>query len=107
VEKKRHALNVSLPRRLLATGCAVLVFALGVFVASPALHAQLHHAPSSSLDDGCAIVLFANGVSVPLAVNAPPPPSVEWREQAYVRSTEVFLDSPRYLLQPERGPPPA
>jgi hypothetical protein len=92
-------------RRVLATGCAGLIFALGLFAVSPALHAQLHHKGDASSDDGCAVVLFAGGVSMPLAVNAAPPPSAEWSEQAYVSSTEIFLDSPRYLLQPERGPP--
>jgi hypothetical protein len=41
---------------------------------------------------------------VPLAVTALPP-SVEWSGQSYGRSKEIFLDSPRYLLQPGRGPP--
>ena len=92
-------------RRLLATGCAVLVFALGLFGASPILHGQLHHNDGVvSSDDGCAVVLFAGGVSVPLAVVALAP-SAEWTLQSYVRSTEIFFDSPRYLLQPGRGPP--
>jgi hypothetical protein len=92
-------------RRQLATICAGLVFALGLFAASPVLHAQLHHNPHSSSDDGCAVVLFANGVSAPLGAIVAAPPSTEWNEHCPVRSTEIFLDSPRYLLQPERGPP--
>jgi len=92
-------------RRVLATGCAAVIFALGLFAASPSLHEQLHHKAGASSDDGCAVVLFAGGVSMPLAVMAAPPPSAEWSEPAYAVSTEIFLDSPRYLLQPERGPP--
>jgi hypothetical protein len=92
-------------RRVVATGCAAVIFALGLFAASPSLHEQLHHKGDTSSDDGCAVVLFAGGVSMPLAVMAPPPPSAEWSEQTYAVSTEIFLDSPRYLLQPERGPP--
>jgi hypothetical protein len=92
-------------RRVCAAGCAALIFALGLFAASPSLHEQLHHKGDASSDDGCAVVLFAGGVSMPLVVTAAPPPSVEWNEQTYARSTEIFLDSPRYLLQPERGPP--
>ncbi len=82
----------------------MLVFAVGVFWASPILHGKLHRNNHVVSDDGCAIVLFAGGVSVPLAVTAVPP-SIEWRVQSYACSTEIFLDSPRYLLQPERGPP--
>jgi hypothetical protein len=92
-------------RRLLAALCAALVFALGLFSASPLLHQQLHHGADSAPDDSCAIVLFANGVSVPLALTAPPPPSADWQEFYPAVTTEIFLDSPRYLLQPERGPP--
>ena len=91
----------------MATGCAALVLALGIFAASPALHSQLHHGVDAAADDSCAIVLFANGVSVPLAVVAPPRPAAEWREQAYLRSADILLDSPRYLLLPGRGPPAA
>ncbi|MSU24117.1 MAG: hypothetical protein EXS32_09890 [Opitutus sp.] len=94
-------------RRLLATGCAFLIFALGLLAASPALHGQLHHDATLPTEDGCAIVLFAGGVAVPLAVVAVPPSPPEWRAQVQVVSTEISLDSPRYLLQPERGPPVA
>jgi hypothetical protein len=83
----------------------LLVFTLGLFAASPILHRQLHQAGHSTSDDGCAIVLFAGGVSLPLEMAALPPPTAEWREQSYVEPTELFLASPRYLLQPAHGPP--
>jgi hypothetical protein len=92
-------------RRVFAAGCAALVFALGVFAASPVLHEQLHHNAQTPSDDGCAVALFAGGVSVPLAVTVLPAPPAEWHEQTCASSTEIFLDAPRYLLQPERGPP--
>jgi len=107
LDHQRHSPRADCFRRLLAAGCAALIFALGLFAASPALHGQLHHAATSSTNDDCAIVLFANGVSVPLTVIALPPPPPEWCEQIQFSSTEVCLDSPRYLLQPERGPPVA
>ena len=92
-------------RRLLATGCALLVFGLGLFAASPILHQQLHHNADSSADDGCAIVLFAGGVSLSLGAIAVPPPATEWCEPSRSVAEEIFLASPRYLRQPERGPP--
>ena len=85
----------------------MLVFALGILAVSPTLHEQLHHNAPPSSDDGCAIVLFAGGVSMPLTINAVPPPPAEWRELPYVSTNELLLASPRYLLQPERGPPVA
>lgn len=92
-------------RRLLAAGCIALVFILGLLAASPVLHDQLHHGKAASAEDGCAVVLFAHGVSVPLAMIKAPPAPVEWREQVFIGSTELMLDSPRYRLQPGRGPP--
>jgi hypothetical protein len=94
-------------RRILAAGSAALIFALGLFAASPVLHDQLHHVTAATPDDGCAIVLFGNGVSVPVALSAPPPVAVDWCEPRPDGSTEILFDSPRYLLQPERGPPAA
>jgi len=89
-------------------GCAVLIFALGVLAVSPTLHQELHAGTPSTLDDGgCAVVLFGNGVAVALPLAALPPPSAQWGELPDVVSQEVLLDSPRYLLQPERGPPVA
>ena len=84
---------------------AALVLVLSVFAASPELHDWLHHGDAPTAGDHCAVVLFASGVS--LALDAPfvvPPSAVQHREpRALVR--EIFLASPRYLRQPERGPP--
>ena len=85
-----------------AAGAAALVFALGLLSASPELHSLLHDTDG---DDGCAVVLFANGVSAPLGAIAVTPPAPEWVEQAGVVAPEIFLTAPRYLRQPERGPP--
>ncbi len=92
-------------RRLLAIGCVALVFALGVFAASPVLHDQLHRDAVPPADDGCAVVLFASGVSVPLAMVEVSPEPMEWCGQEFVGSDELLLDSPRYRLLPGRGPP--
>jgi hypothetical protein len=91
-------------RRFLAAGAAALVFALGLFAVSPVLHDWLH-GHDTPADDGCAVVLFAAGVSVPLGAIAITPPAAMWREAARPIAREIFLASPRYLRQPERGPP--
>jgi hypothetical protein len=92
-------------RRILAGGCAALVIALAVFAASPHWHERLH--PGQSVGDGdrCAVVLFAAGVSLPVVLTAASPILVQWPERPVATPLEVFLSSPRYLRQPERGPP--
>lgn len=92
-------------RRLLATGCALLVFALGIFAASPVLHDQLHAGAPASHDDGCVVTLFATGVAVTLPVTAQPPAPAEWGVLPVRIAEEILLDSPRFLLPPECGPP--
>ena len=92
-------------RRLCAAGCAALVLALTVFAASPSAHDSLHANRTAAGDDGCAVVLFAGGVSLPLDPPVLQPPAAFAREVAHASAGEVFLVSPRYLRQPERGPP--
>ena len=92
-------------RRLLAAGSAALVLALVVFAASPQLHDWLHENDATAGDDGCAVMLFASGVSLPLGTIALAVPSFDAREQAPVAVAEIFVASPRYRFQPERGPP--
>ncbi|HVU36065.1 MAG TPA: hypothetical protein VHE61_21670 [Opitutaceae bacterium] len=92
-------------RRRLATGCAALIFGLGLCAVSPALHKHLHSSAGTSSDAGCVVLVFANGVSTAQPVVVVPLPPQEWRAQPYRTATEIFRESPRYLLQPERGPP--
>lgn len=99
---RQHRPLAEFLHRLGAAAAAALVFALGLLAASPELHSLLHDTDG---DDGCAIVLFANGVSEPLAALAVTPPAAEWREQPRAIAPEIFLTAPRYLRQPERGPP--
>ena len=84
-----------------------MVLALGLFAASPQLHQQLHPHVDSTLEGGCAVVLFAGGVSLPLTATALPPRDSARQELRAAPATEIHLDSPRYLLRPERGPPGA
>jgi hypothetical protein len=102
---------------LVAAGSALLVLALTVFAASPTAHAWLHqtvdrcaaphHAPATPADDGetgCAITLFAAGLVLPFAPAAFAPPAAV-PAGAPPAAAELFLLPPRYLHQPERGPP--
>lgn len=104
-----HAFFTDRFRRLCAAGGAALVLALTVFSASPVAHEWLHsdHDHDAPADHGCAVVLFAAGVALPLGLTAVPPPETVVRAQAGAPAREIFLISPRYLRQPERGPPAA
>ena len=104
-------------RRGLALACAGLVFALTIFAASPVAHAWLHvqhqgcagdegHETTAPIEsDSCAVVLFASGVSLPVGPIAITPPTEAVQAISPVTAAEIFLVSPRYLRQPERGPP--
>jgi hypothetical protein len=93
-------------RRVLAAICAVLVLTLTIFAASPTAHDWLHvdNVPLPA-DDSCAVVLFAAGVSLPLAPITAPVPVESPNAISATAAADVFLVSPRYLRQPERGPP--
>ncbi len=91
--------------RWLAASAAALVLALGVFAASPQLHKWIHGDGGLPKDDECAVVLFASGVSSPVAAILVPLPPIAWQSYAHATRAEIFLASPRYLHQPERGPP--
>ena len=110
---------LSLSHRALAAMCAAMVLALTLFAASPAAHDWLHAAQkshtcadheksapaSNATDHGCAVVLFANGVDTPVAAIALVPPRVVTQNVSPATAAEFYLVSPRYLRQPERGPP--
>jgi hypothetical protein len=106
--------------RYFAVVCAVHVLALTFFAASPVAHEWLHaaekpaschhhdeseHAPGLPPDHDCAVVLFAGGVDLPVSPPALVPPRVVAREISPVAAVEIYLVAPRYLRQPERGPP--
>src|SRR5262245_30846564 len=91
--------------RLLAALCAALVLALTIFAASPAAHGLLHDSTQRANDDACAVVLFAGGVSLPVGPIAVMPPTPVQQGVSPVTAADVFLVVPRYLRQPERGPP--
>ncbi len=94
-------------RRVLAGVCAGLVFALTILAASPVAHDLLHSADAehANSEDTCAVVMFASGVALPVGPLAITPPSAVIAGVSPVTAAEVLLVSPRYLRQPERGPP--
>lgn len=105
-------------QRIVLAACAALVLALTIFAASPIAHDWLHAvekkhtchehpAPASpaTVDHDCAVVLFASGVELPVAPAALTPPRLITQGISPVTAAEFYLVSPRYLRQPERGPP--
>ena len=102
---RRPWLLAETPRRLLAAGGIALVLLLSVLAVNPELHRFIHGDADAGHEDGCAVVLFAHGVSTPFdsAVLAVTP--AQWIALSRPESVEIFLTSPRYLHQPERGPP--
>ena len=101
---RRHPFTAFL-HRLIAVGGAVLVLALTVFAASPALHEHLHDATHTHHDESCPIVLFASSADAPPAPLSAPIPPLATRLLAPRIAREISLSPPRYLRQPERGPP--
>jgi hypothetical protein len=101
----RSIRNVDRLHRCLAAACAALVFALTIFAASPVAHQWLHVDNAIQADHDCAVVLFASGVSLPVGPVHVCPPTELANAVSPTTAAHVFLVTPRYLRQPERGPP--
>lgn len=100
--------------RLGAVGLAALVLMLTLLAASPSAHHWLHedeahaaHVPTAEHEEGCVVVLFGTGVTLALVPELLSPPAGHDRAEPSWPRVEVDLVSPRYLRQPERGPPAA
>ncbi len=92
-------------RRFAASLSAGLVLLLTLAAASPKLHEELHADHAVPHADACAVVLFAAGVTAALATALVSAPRLCARELVGGEAPEIFLVAPRYLWQPERGPP--
>jgi hypothetical protein len=92
-------------RRSLAAFGVALVLLLTVSSVSPRVHEQLHGAAGHVAGDQCAVVLFASGVTLVTALVVLLAAKLEWRTIIVPIVVELGLVSPRYLRQPERGPP--
>lgn len=110
--------ELSLLRRLGAAAAAALVLVLTLLAASPSAHAWLHAAPEAcaghahapapeehDADQGCAVVMMTSGVELPLEPLSPLPPRLIAGSDLRVTAAAPDLRHPRYLRQPERGPP--
>ncbi|MBW8781926.1 MAG: hypothetical protein JF599_08570 [Verrucomicrobia bacterium] len=106
----------SAAQRLLAGLLTLVVLALTVLSVSPDAHAWLHAhehgdrpdssaAPDLSHDDGCAITLYAHGITAALDIPRLPAPQENWVQVSASIQRTLYLSVPRYLRQPERGPP--
>lgn len=102
---RRSRLLSETHRRLLTAGSVALVLVLSVLGSSPELHRLIHGGADAGHEDGCAIMLFAHGVSAPSDTAVPDATPETWVALSRPETIEIFLTSPRYRLQPERGPP--
>jgi hypothetical protein len=94
-------------RRLIAALGIALILLLGTAAVSPGLHHRMHSdgCDETASQHSCAVVLFASGVTLMTAAIAVPAPRVAWHDAGRPVHTEILLVAPRYLRQPERGPP--
>ena len=102
---RRHLSLAEGPRRLLAAGGIALVLLLAVLAANPELHRLIHSGADTGQEDNCAVVLFAHGVSAPFDTAMVAATPAIWLALVHSETVEIFLTSPRYQHQPERGPP--
>ena len=92
--------------RRFGAACGVALFLLlTVSAASPSLHHWLHCEGTPDASDNCAVVLFATGVTLACGAVLVSGASQGWTALKRAVVAEIFLVAPRYVLQPERGPP--
>jgi hypothetical protein len=82
-----------------------LVLLLGTANVAPTLHEWLHVDADHDAEHQCAVVLFASGVTLAAATIAFAAPDLVWNGRSDLAPRSLFLMAPRYLRQPERGPP--
>jgi hypothetical protein len=95
----------SLVRRLTAMLALGAMLTLILASGSPIVHDCLHANSGDDADHQCAVVLFASGVTLAPGATELSREEICCRTRPVVALEEIFLVSPRYLRQPERGPP--
>jgi hypothetical protein len=91
-------------RRVTAGFAIALWLFLSASAASPALHHWLH-ADSADGSDNCAVVQFISGLTLATYADLPALSVRTNDTPAPAEPPALFLAAPRYLRQPERGPP--
>jgi hypothetical protein len=94
-------------QRSIAGGCAVLVLALAVLAACPALHAWLHGEKHLDPNDHCAVVLALHGITPAEATLIIAAVAVLVRILAPAGPAALLLAEPRFRCPPACGPPRA
>jgi len=117
--QEHYSVRASL-HRLLATGSAMLVFALGLMSVSPTLHDWVHrqpcdtagsHAPSHKdplpygADHSCAVVGFAHGLTLAVDTVLPENPPIRWAPTLFPCPTGHVPVEQHEFLPPGRAPP--
>lgn len=92
-------------RRLVAMWGIALVLLLVAASASAGLHEALHVGSAHEGGDQCAVVLFASGITLIAGAVAVTALRAIRYETAPAFIREIWVVHPRYLRQPERGPP--
>ena len=95
----------SLFRRATALLALAVMLTLTVASGSPVVHDCLHADSSHETDHQCAVVLFASGVTFAPGATELIRADATDRSPHVAGFEELFVVSPRYLRQPERGPP--
>lgn len=105
LRSQRSKAFAPLLRRLVAIGSVALVLMMGASAVVPALHHWLHVHASEETSDQCAVALFSMGVTAASASLALERRTLTWHETVQPAREALFLATPRFLRQPERGPP--
>lgn len=93
--------------RCVAAMGVALVLLLTAAASSPVLHDHLHGGgdQAAAANHSCAVVLFASGVTAAVAAVWLAAVRVVWRELVREFADVILPPAPRFLRQPERGPP--
>lgn len=104
----RRSSRLSTPIEWMRRGMVGFSIALWLFLsasaASPTLHHWLH-AEGVDGADNCAVVQFATGLTLATNADLPALHVETYNEAPVIEREPLLLAAPRYLRQPERGPP--
>ena len=105
LSSQRFKAFAPLLRRLVAIGSVALVLMMGASVVLPALHHWLHGDAGEETSDQCAVEMFGMGITTASSSLALERQTITWPAPVQPAQEALFLATPRFLRQPERGPP--